>query len=98
MTRRCELTGKGVMSGNNVSHSNIKSRRRFLPNLQTTSLHSDLLGRPIRLRISTHALRSVEFRGGLDPFLLASRDGDLSLRARRFKRAVVKAHASANEA
>lgn len=95
MTRRCELTGKGVMSGNNVSHSNIKTKRRFLPNLQTTSLHSELLGRPIRLRISTHALRSVEHRGGLDDFLLAARDGNLSVRARRIKRTLEKARAAA---
>ena len=98
MTRRCELTGKGVMSGNNVSHSNIKTKRRFLPNLQTTSLHSETLGCPVRLRISTHALRSVEIRGGLDSFLLGARDGNLSIRARRVKRAIEKAHASANEA
>ncbi len=98
MTRRCELTGKGVMSGNNVSHSNIKTKRRFLPNLQTTSLHSELLGRPIRLRISTHALRSVEHRGGLDHFLLAARDGNLSIRARRIKRTLEKARAAATQA
>ncbi len=98
MTRRCELTGKGVMSGNNVSHSNIKTKRRFLPNLQTTSLHSEQLGRAFRLRISTHALRSVEARGGLDPFLLAARDGNLSIRARRVKRAIEKAQVSTAEA
>lgn len=69
MARRCALTGKGVLSGNNVSHANNKSRRRFLPNLQEASLMSESLGRAVRLRLSTRALRSVEFHGGIDAFL-----------------------------
>lgn len=91
MARRCELTGKGVMSGHNVSHSNIKTNRRFLPNLQAMSLHSDVLGRRFRLKISTHALRTVESNGGLDNYLLKAREGALSIRARRIKRQVEKA-------
>jgi large subunit ribosomal protein L28 len=90
MARRCELTGKGVLAGNNVSHSNIKTRRRFLPNVQETSLHSDALGRAVRLKVCTQALRSVEHNGGLDAFLLKARDNNLSLRAQRVKRAVQK--------
>ena len=94
MARRCELTGKGVLTGNNVSHSNIKTRRRFLPNLQMASLHSEALGRPVRLRISTSALRTVEAKGGIDNFLLQSRDGNLSLRARRLKRTISRRQAA----
>lgn len=90
MARRCELTGKGVMSGNNVSHANNKTRRRFLPNLCNVSLMSEKLGRQFRLRISAHALRSVEHRGGLDAFLLKSHDGDLSTKALRIKRQLAK--------
>ena len=70
MARRCMLTGKGVMTGNNVSHANNKTRRRFLPNLRRQRLYSETLGESIRLRITTHALRTVEHRGGLDGFLL----------------------------
>jgi large subunit ribosomal protein L28 len=95
MARRCELTGKGVMSGNNVSHSNRRTRRRFLPNVQEKSLHSDLLGRGIRLKISTSAMRTVESKGGLDAFLLGAKDGNLSQRALRIKRSVEKASAAA---
>ena len=69
MARRCAITGKGVLTGNNVSHANNKTRRRFLPNLQDTSVMSDALGRPVRLRISTNGLRTIEHRGGLDAFL-----------------------------
>ena len=86
MARRCELTGKAVQTGNNVSHANNKTRRRFLPNLNQVTLMSDALGQRVRLKISSKALRSVEHRGGLDKFLLASRDADLSLNARRLKR------------
>jgi large subunit ribosomal protein L28 len=93
MARRCELTGKGVMSGHNVSHSNIKTNRRFLPNLQTLSLHSETLGRSIRLKVSMHALRSVEARGGLDGFLMNARDRNLSIRARRLKRTIARSQA-----
>ena len=90
MSRRCELTGKAVLTGNNVSHANNKSKRRFLPNLSEVSLISDSLGQKVRLRITAHALRSVEHRGGLDKFLLAARDSELSLNARRLKRQIEK--------
>ena len=90
MARRCELTGKAVQSGNNVSHANNKSRRRFKPNLNAVTLISDALGQRVRLRISSHALRSVEHRGGLDNFLADAKDEHLSLRARRLKRAIAK--------
>ena len=82
MARRCELTGKDVMTGNNVSHANNKSRRRILPNLCNVSLISDALGATYKLRISAHALRSVEHRGGLDAFLLKASESDLSPKAR----------------
>ncbi len=94
MARRCELTGKSVLAGNNVSHANNRSRRRFLPNLQHSSLLSEALGRPVRLRVSTHALRTVEHNGGLDAFLLKADAAALSLNARRIKRAVEKAIAA----
>lgn len=95
MARRCELTGKGVLVGHNVSHSNIKTKRRFLPNLQQTSLHSDALGRPVRLRLSLSALRTVEAKGGIDGFLLQADEAKLSLRARRLKRSIERAQARA---
>jgi large subunit ribosomal protein L28 len=95
MSRRCELTGKGVLVGNLVSHSNIKTKRRFLPNLCNVTLQSDALGRSIRLRVSANALRSVEHRGGLDAFLLKARDGELSPNARAIKRELVKKQAAA---
>ena len=78
MARRCELTGKGVMVGNNVSHALNRTRRRFLPNLVNVTLMSDALGRSVKLRISAAALRTVEHRGGLDAFLLKQADADLS--------------------
>ena len=95
MARRCQLTGKGVMTGNNVSHANNKTRRRFLPNIQETALLSDALGRMIRLKLSTNAIRSVEHNGGLDAFLLKAKVADLSLEARRLKKQIVKAQARA---
>lgn len=95
MARRCELTGKAVLTGNNVSHANNKSRRRFLPNLCSVSLISEALNQSVSLRISAHALRSVEHRGGLDAFLAKARSEDLSDRARRLKARVVKAQAAA---
>jgi len=95
MARRCELSGKAVLSGNNVSHANNRSRRRFLPNLNQVTLISDALGQTVRLRVSAHALRTVERRGGLDGYLLKSRDGELSLRARRLKRQIEKRVAAA---
>jgi len=91
MARVCELTGKKVMSGNNVSHANNKTRRRFLPNLTKATLISDALGRSVSLRISTHALRSVEHNNGLDNFLLKARDTDLSANALKLKKEVKKA-------
>jgi large subunit ribosomal protein L28 len=91
MTRRCELTGKSVLVGNLVSHSNRKTKRRFLPNLVQVTLMSDALGQSVRLRVTTHALRSVEHRGGLDAFLLKSSDQELSQRAREIKKKVRKA-------
>ncbi|MDZ4381957.1 MAG: 50S ribosomal protein L28 [Parvibaculum sp.] len=95
MSRRCELSGKAVMSGNNVSHANRKTRRRFLPNLCQVTLISDVLGRQVSLRISAHALRSVEHNGGLDPFLMKASDAQLSPRALKLKRQVEKAQAVA---
>jgi large subunit ribosomal protein L28 len=90
MSRCCELTGKAVLVGNNVSHANNKTKRRFLPNLCQVTLISDALGQRFRLRVSAHALRSVEHRGGLDAFLTKAEDGDLSVRARLLKRQIVK--------
>ena len=96
MARRCELTGKSVMTGNNVSHANNRTRRRFLPNLVNVTLLSDALGRSVRLRVSAHALRSVEHRGGLDKFLMKAREEDLSDKARGLKRDIAKAAAAAS--
>ena len=90
MSRRCELSGKAVMSGNNVSHANRKTRRRFLPNLCQVSLISDVLGRQVSLRVSAHALRSVEHNGGLDLFLLKASDDQLSARVQKLKREIAK--------
>ena len=90
MSRRCELTGKAVQSGNLVSHSNIKTRTRFLPNLCNVTLISDTLKRSVKLRISAHALRSVEHRGGLDAFLAKARATELSQRALELKREIAK--------
>jgi len=94
MARRCEVTGKGTQFGNNVSHANNKNRRRFQPNLQETSLLSDALGRSVRLRLSTNAIRSIEHRGGLDAFLLKARDTELSPRAIELKRQIAKKQAT----
>lgn len=95
MARRCELTGKDVATGNNVSHSNRKTRRRFLPNLRTATLASDKLGRAFTFKISMAALRTVDHRGGLDAFLLKARDAELSTRALKVKRELKKALADA---
>ena len=91
MARCCELTGKGPMTGNNVSHANNKTKRRFLPNLNEQTLHSEILGRAFKLRISAHALRSVDHRGGLDAFLAKTKDADLSANALKIKRDIAKA-------
>ena len=90
MSRVCELLGKGPMSGHNVSHANNKTKRRFLPNLNDVTLMSDALGQSFKLRISAHALRSVDHRGGLDAFLAKAKDEDLSPRALRIKRDIAK--------
>jgi len=90
MSRICELTGKGRMVGNNVSHANNKTKRTFLPNLQNVTLMSEALGKSVRLKVSTHGLRSVEHVGGLDAWLLKTSEDDLSLKARRLKREVAK--------
>ena len=90
MARRCELSGKAVLSGNLVSHSNHKTRTRFLPNLCNVTLISDALKRSVRLRITAAALRSVEHRGGLDAFLLKASDDELSTNARALKREILK--------
>jgi large subunit ribosomal protein L28 len=90
MSRRCELTGKGLLIGHNVSHANNKTKKIFRPNLQTISLASDALGQTYKLRISMNALRSVDRSGGLDAFLMKARDGVLSDRALRLKRQIVK--------
>jgi large subunit ribosomal protein L28 len=95
MARICELTGKGRMVGNNVSHANNKTKRTFLPNLQNVTLISDTLGTGVKLRVSTHGLRSVEHVGGLDNWLAKTSDADLSLRVRRLKREIAKKQASA---
>lgn len=95
MSRRCELTGKAVQSGNLVSHSNRKTRTRFLPNLCNVTLISDALKRSVRLRVSAAALRSVEHRGGLDAFLVKARETELSQRARELKREITKKQVAA---
>ena len=95
MSRRCELTGKAVLTGNLVSHSNRKTKRRFLPNLCNVTLQSDALGRSVRLRIAAATLRSVEHRGGLDAFLAKAADGELSPNARNLKREIAKRRAEA---
>ncbi len=97
MARRCGITGKGVQTGNNVSHANNKSRRRFLPNLQQASILSDALGAPVRLRLSTRAIRSIEHNGGLDAYLLSIPDTKLPDDARRIKRRIKKAVAATAE-
>ena len=90
MSRRCELTGKAVLTGNLVSHSNRKTKTRFLPNLCNVTLISEALGRSVRLRVAAAALRSVEHRGGLDAFLTKAREEDLSPGARQLKREIAK--------
>jgi large subunit ribosomal protein L28 len=91
MARRCVITGKGVLTGNNVSHANNKTRRRFLPNLQNFSVMSDALGSPVSLRVSANGLRTIEHQGGLDAFLKKARNETLSPELRRLKRRISKA-------
>jgi len=94
MSRRCELTGKGPMSGNNVSHAQNKTKRRFLPNLNDVTLLSDTLGRSFKFRISAAALRTVDHRGGLDAFLAKAKDDELSANALKVKKEIAKAAAA----
>jgi len=93
MARRCTMTGVAIQYGNNVSHANNRTRRRFLPNLQHASLMSEALGTTVRLRLAVSALRTIEHRGGLDAFLLSSADADLPLEALRLKRRIERAKA-----
>jgi large subunit ribosomal protein L28 len=97
MSRRCEITGKGVLSGNNVSHANNKTRRRFLPNLQVTSLLSDVLGNQVRLRLSTRAIRTIEHNGGIDSFLLGTPNSKLTPEGLVLKRRIERARAKQAE-
>jgi len=94
MARRCGITGKGVQVGNNVSHANNKTKRRFMPNLQTTRLLSDALGQQVRLRLSVNAIRTIEHNGGLDAYLLSTRDAKLPEAALKVKRRIKKAQAA----
>ena len=96
MSRRCDLTGKGAQTGHKVSHSNIKTKRRFLPNLCNVTFMSDALNRSVRLRVSANALKSVDHRGGLDAFLMKAKDEELSSEALNLKRAIAKKRASAS--
>ena len=98
MARRCELTGKAVLTGHNVSHANNKTKRRYLPNLCAVHLISDAMGQSYGFRISARALKTVEHRGGLDAFLIKARDEELSLKARRIKRQIEKRLGASAEA
>lgn len=95
MARRCAITGKGVQVGNNVSHANNKTKRRFMPNLQETSLISDTLNQSVKLRLTVNAIRTIEHNGGLDSFLLGTADSKLTDEARKLKRRIEKAAAKA---
>ena len=94
MARRCEITGKGVMSGNNVSHAVNRTRRRFLPNLQITALTSDILGESVRMKLCTKAMRTVDFKGGLDSFLLGTPNRKLAPEAIKVKKRILKRQAA----
>ncbi|MEM9062653.1 MAG: 50S ribosomal protein L28 [Pseudomonadota bacterium] len=94
MSRRCELSGKGVMTGHRVSHSNIKTKRRYLPNLQDVTLMSESLGRSFRFRVAASALRTVDHRGGLDAYLMKAREGELSPRALKVKKDIEAAQSA----
>ena len=95
MSRVCELTGKGPMSGNTISHANNKTRRRFLPNLNEVTMISDVLGQSFKFRVTADALRSVDHRGGLDAYLAKAKDEELSAAALKVKKDIAKAQASA---
>jgi len=94
MSRRCELTGKGVLTGNRVSHSNIKTRRRYLPNLQNVTLLSESLGRSFRFRVAASTIRTVDHRGGLDAYLAKAKDAELSPKALKVKQEIAAAAAA----
>lgn len=94
MSRRCEFTGKGPMSGNNVSHAKNRTRRRFLPNLNDVTLQSEVLGRAVKFKISAAALRTVDHRGGLDGFMAKAKDDELSDAALKIKKEIAKAVAA----
>ena len=94
MAKRCQITGKGVMTGNNVSHANNRTRRRFLPTLQQTSMQSEILGRTVSLRVTTNAIRTVEKHGGLDAFLIQARNSELADEARALKREMLAAQSA----
>ena len=91
MARRCDFTGKGVQAGNNVSHANNRTRRRFLPNMQKATLLSDALGQTIQLRLTTQAIRTIEKRGGIDAYLMSTSSDKLGKKARVLKRQIRKA-------
>src|SRR5579885_1046911 len=91
MARRCSITGKGVQTGHNVSHANNKTKRRFLPNLQETSVLSDALGIGVRLRLTTRAIRAIKHNGGLDSLLMARAPTRLSPEARQLQRRIARA-------
>jgi len=94
MSRRCDLTGIGPQTGHKVSHSNRKAKRRFLPNLCSVTLISDTLSRSVRMRVSAHALKTVDHRGGLDAFLAKAKDDELSPKALDLKRQIEKKRAA----
>ena len=94
MAKRCQITGKTVMSGNNVSHANNRTRRRFLPNLQATTMRSEILGRSLKLRVSTSAIRTVEKHGGIDSFLIQAKNSELAEEARAIKSEILAASQS----
>jgi large subunit ribosomal protein L28 len=95
MSRRCDLTGKGVLVGHKVSHSNIKTKRRFLPNLLAVTMMSDALGRSVKLKVSANALKTVDHRGGLDAYLLSAKNDVLAPKMRELKRQIEKKQAKA---
>jgi len=96
MARRCSITGKGVQTGNNVSHSKRRTRRRFLPNIQQASLYSEALGRAVRLKLATSGIRTIKHKGGLDAYLLGTADKKLTDEAIRLKKEISKAQAAAS--
>ena len=94
MSKRCQITGKKVMVGNNVSHANNRTRRKFLPNLQVTTMESEILGRKLKLRVSTRAIRTVEKHGGIDPYLVQAKNSELAKEARSLKSKILAAQRS----